>query len=730
MVTTISVCKKTKLVSRGISFVFLFKYIFFTFVFLQITEPLIAQNQKLDSLYHRLTLKLEDTSRVNTLNEISVELFTAEQTEEAHDKATEALNLAQKISYFEGVVYAKKTIGNILSKIGRYSEAIDYFTVALKIYESLKDKKGVAHCYNSIGIVYGNQSRSPEALENYFFALKIYEELGDDYGICNVYNNMGTIYQMQGSYEQALENYKKSLLIRQKLGDKKEIAKSYNNIAIINAGKGDFLTAIENFKTSLEFRKEVGDLSGTAASYNNIGLVFSMQENYEEAIKNYLNALEIIQVVDDKILEVNTFNNIGELYLKLNQLKEANKYITKALSLSLQIGNYKTTANSYDLMSRLEIERSNFEEALKHYQLSIAYRDSISNEENTKKILQAEMKYGFDKKMMADSINHAKSVEMTNLVLSKQEKDIEQKRIIQYVLFGGLFLVIIFAVIMYNRFKITQKQKGIIEKQKRLVEEKQKEIVDSIKYAKRIQNAILPPKNQMGEYLSNSFVLYLPKDIVAGDFYWLEKRDNLIFFAAADCTGHGVPGAMVSVVCNNGLNRSVREYEITAPGKILEKTREIIILEFEKSDDQVNDGMDISLCVLDASSNKLLWAGANNPIWIIRNNENQVEEIKPNKQAIGKIDNPMPYDSHTIDLSTGDTIYIFTDGYPDQFGGEDPLTHQNGGKKLKYKPFKQFLLSIQEHSMEEQKILLNDFFFKWKGDLEQVDDVCVIGVRI
>ena len=207
--------------------------------------------------------------------------------------------------------------------------------------------------------------------------------------------------------------------------------------------------------------------------------------------------------------------------------------------------------------------------------------------------------------------------------------------------------------------------------------------------------------------------------MVAGDFYWLEQKDGKILFAAADCTGHGVPGAMVSVVCNNGLNRSVREYGLTDPGKILDKTREIVISEFEKSEDDVQDGMDIALCTL--AGNTLQYAGAHNPLWIIRNGE--VLETKANKQPIGKYENLLPYTTHTIELQKGDSIYLFSDGYVDQFGGEKE-------KKFKSVAFKKLLLSIQEKTMEEQREFIDQAFETWRGDLEQIDDVCVIGVSI
>jgi serine phosphatase RsbU (regulator of sigma subunit) len=255
--------------------------------------------------------------------------------------------------------------------------------------------------------------------------------------------------------------------------------------------------------------------------------------------------------------------------------------------------------------------------------------------------------------------------------------------------------------------------------QKEEIEVKNNEILSSIEYAERIQRAILPPSKSIEEALPDSFVFYQPKDIVAGDFYWLEQKDGKVLVAAADCTGHGVPGAMVSVICNNGLNRAVREHGLTDPGQILDKAREIVVKEFEKSEEDVKDGMDIALCSLEGKT--LKYAGAYNPLWLIRNGE--LTEYKADKRPIGKIENPAPFTTHTVELESGDSIYMFSDGFCDQFGGAK-------GKKYKSANFKRFLLSIQDNDMSTQRELVQKEFDKWRGSEEQVDDVCVIGVRI
>jgi serine phosphatase RsbU (regulator of sigma subunit) len=267
-----------------------------------------------------------------------------------------------------------------------------------------------------------------------------------------------------------------------------------------------------------------------------------------------------------------------------------------------------------------------------------------------------------------------------------------------------------------NTVEVRTKELAVKHEQ---LEETHKEITDSIAYAKRIQSAILPPIKLVKEYLKDSFILYKPKDVVAGDFYWMENISDKILFAAADCTGHGVPGAMVSVLCNGALNRAVREFNLEIPGEILDKAREIVIEEFEKSEEEVKDGMDIALCSLE--KNVLQYAGAHNPLWLIRNGE--IVETKADKQPIGKFDKTIPYTTHNFNLEKGDSIYIFSDGFVDQFGGEK-------GKKFKAKAFRELLLSIQSENMDQQKRLIDNAFEKWRGKIEQIDDVCVIGVRV
>ena len=699
------------------------KKLFYITFFVLLSLHGFAQNSKIDSLQNAVEKESLDTNTLITLNELSIELYSV-------GKYEEALHFAEK---------AKQTANKLVSKSKN--------RIVILVL-----KKALARTHNTIGNIYSDQGIYPDALQNYFTSLKIKEEIGDKKGIASAYNNIGIVYKTQGNYTDALNSYKASLKIKERLGDKQGIASSYNNIGNIYHIQGDFAKALENYSNSLQLFKEIDFKPGITSLYNNIGGVYFNQAEEEpnktkknllfsNARDNYNASLALFEAISDKRGVVASLINIGTIELKQKNIAKAKEYSNRAFSLSKYDERGEILKDVYNLLAQIETSVGNYKLAFDYYKVFIQLRDSIFNEENTKKTVQMQMQFGFDKKMAADSIANAKAQELKEVEIAKQRAEIKIKKNQQYALFGGLFLVLVFAGFMYNRFTVTRKQKQIIElqkheveQQKEIVEEKNKEITDSIQYAKRIQNAILPPIKLVKEHLPQSFIVYKPKDIVAGDFYWMESlsavhssppkafgtvHSELILFAACDCTGHGVPGAMVSVVCNNGLNRSVREHGITDPGKILDKTREIVIQEFEKSDDVVKDGMDISICTL--QGNILKWAGANNPLWFIRNNE--FIEYKPNKQHIGKIENPKPFITHTIELMKNDTLYIFTDGYQDQFGGQN-------GKKFKSSKLKELLISIQDKNMDEQQEIINQTFELWKGNSQQIDDVCIIGVRI
>jgi serine phosphatase RsbU (regulator of sigma subunit) len=304
----------------------------------------------------------------------------------------------------------------------------------------------------------------------------------------------------------------------------------------------------------------------------------------------------------------------------------------------------------------------------------------------------------------------------------------------KYVLFGGITLLILISIYVLYRYKDTQKKNKIIERQKEIVDEKQKEIIDSITYAKRIQLALLKEEEHISKHLPEHFVVYLPKDIVSGDFYWsLEKTDvktgqKYWYLTVADCTGHGVPGAFLTLLGTSFLNEINATVDLLSPSEILNQLRSRFIKDLNQSGriGENKDGMDMSIIRLNISTKELEWAGANHPLWIIKKEEKESSgfiEIKGNKFPIGFSDNFSSFTNHKFILDEGDQLLLFSDGYADQFGGEKK-------KKFKRSQFKELIISIANAPADQKKYIIEKVFEEWKNDLEQVDDVCIIGIKI
>ena len=645
--------------------ILLFVSCFFTWGFSQDVPSLEKINAQANSI-----------KKVKALNNASEDLWLTGDYSKSTTYAQKALEVAKKINDKKGEAMALNNLGIICDYQGKYASALDYYFKALPLQKAIKDNSGLSYTYNNIGLIYSNQNNFEKALENYHSALELRKKDKNLQGLASTYNNIGIIHMHQKKYELALEDYFASLKIDSLLKDPIGISTSLSNIAIVYMDSKEYDKALDFFNKGLKLRIELKDQHGMANSYNNLSTVYEKMGNFQKGIE----------------------------------------FAKKGLVIGETIGALDLIKYSYQMLYSCSEKAGNIADAYRYYRAFVNYGDSITNEMNTKKQTETEMQFKFDQQKAIDRIKQEKKD-----YIDQQEK---QRQIYWVIALTVLLLfVLAFAIYVNNRRKIERSQMEQIEKQKGLVEEKNTEILASITYAKRIQSAILPSDKLVKEYLRNSFIFYQPKDIVAGDFYWMEPKKDSLIFAVADCTGHGVPGALVSVVCNNALNRSVREFNLTDPADILNKTREIILHEFQKSDEIVNDGMDISICNLNFTTNELHWAGANSPLWLKPKQQDEILEFKPSKQPIGQFSNYEPFVSQKIQLEKGDSIYLFSDGFADQFGGED-------GKKMKSKRMKEMILSLQAYSMREQRHYLMQYFDQWKGALDQLDDVCVIGVQV
>lgn len=737
-------------------------------------------NAKTDSLQQVIKTTKQDTVKVNAYLEWGKIIRRAEP-----EMYLNLLRLADSIcdhhlgdknaESLKKVYYKKKSrILNLKGDYHRdrseYDVAIDWYTEAIRINKKSGDEYDMASTYNSIGIVYGMQA-DYETCEVWMTkSLDIYKRLDDQDGMANSYNNLGNIHYYQGDYQPAINFWTQSLKMKEKSGDKRGMANTLNNIGNIHKAQNDLKTAIDYYHRSLKIYKEIDEANGMIVTSSNLAGLYLEMDDRKKARELYQECLLKSEALDDKKGISDAYNGLGLVYKDAGERDSAIAYFNKSLVMRETIGDNKGISETNNHLASMYILKGNWKEALKHaeksmdlaktmnslshiksaseslwkiykntnnpskalemHELFIQMRDSLESEANRMEIIRNEFEYEYEKQVSADSILAAEENKVKDAQILAKNAESRQRKLQNYILTAILIFALILIAIIFHRFRVTQKQKAIIEQQKNQVDQaygileiKNREITDSINYAKRIQYAILPANKRVKECLKDSFILFQPKDIVAGDFYWLEERDGKILFAACDCTGHGVPGAMVSVICVNGLNRAVRENGLTDPGKILNKTRDIVIAEFEKSDDEVKDGMDVSLCSFNPNSMTLSWAGANNPLWIYRADKNEIEEIKADKQTIAKVEHPQPFTTHELKVNKGDIVYLFTDGFKDQFGGSK-------GKKFKASNLKKLLLSVHHEALEIQKDKIASAFESWKGNLEQVDDVCIMGVRI
>jgi tetratricopeptide (TPR) repeat protein len=562
-----------------------------------------------------------------------------------------------------------------------------------------------AAVYNLYGNIHSDRGDYPQALEYYLKALKIWEQLGDALHKSMIRLNLANIYVREKSIDKALEIYNAIIEDEPNIPRKILVGSALGNSAVAYIDQKKFDAAQKRAEEAEAFYIKHGILNQLGSCYSILASIAKEKMNYTKAVEYEKKGLDHAIKFQSAILIAMGHANLGLTFTEMKQYEEAEKEVKEGLKLSRENYFNQNEMFCYQVLSKIMQETGRFKEAFQYFNTYVNMKDSIFNEEKSREMLEKEMTYEYDKKEA-----------LAKAELEKKETIARAESLRKNIFLSAVVIIalviLIFSVILSRRLKLTREQKVIIE-------EKNKEILDSINYAKRLQEAILPTKEMILSHLPETFIYYKPKDIVAGDFYFFEVVDNSIFIAAADCTGHGVPGAMVSVVCSNALTRCVKEFRMKDPAEILDKARELVLETFRKSGQDVKDGMDISLAVIE--KNKVKWAGANNPLWYIQNGE--LKEVTPDKQSVGQNEISKPFTSHCIDLIKDDSFFLLTDGFADQFGGEK-------GKKFKYKQLKELLLSLLSLNPSEKEERLNIAFNRWRGSLDQVDDVCIIGIKL
>jgi serine phosphatase RsbU (regulator of sigma subunit) len=441
-------------------------------------------------------------------------------------------------------------------------------------------------------------------------------------------------------------------------------------------------------------------------------------------------ALVIAKQMNNIVTTESALKFLALTYLEMKNVKQANAYIEDALAMVEKTDSYVDRLYIYSAYSQIKFESKEIEKGAEYLQKYYEIKDSLRNTEILKSTQELETKYETEKKELL--LKHA------NSELNLQEEKNKQKTIIIWLgaaaFIGTLFFLIIAFVnykkakkanlIINNQNQVLELQKKEVENQKHIIEEKQSEIISSINYAQRIQRAVLTGEDVWNKISKEHFIVFQPRDIVSGDFYWAHVLSNgRAIFTLADCTGHGVPGGFMSMLGNSFLNELVVENKLFKADEILNRLRDKVIAAlFQQGQTEQKDGMDMALCVWNKMDNTIEFAGANNALYLVR--DKQITEYKGDKMPIGSyLEENKKFKAQKISLLAGDMIYLSTDGFADQFGGEK-------GKKFKYKQLEELLLDVSDIPVQQQKNKLQNTFIDWKRNYEQTDDVSLIGIKV
>jgi serine phosphatase RsbU (regulator of sigma subunit)/uncharacterized protein HemY len=762
------------------------------------------ENRTIDSLQKLILLDKPDTNKLNHLNDLALE-YSFINIDSAINIGNKAIKLASKILKETTDIKIKSAAQLILGKScyqiasfyddnDNYNLSILFNNKALLIFDNLisfSDQKKIilgrkSKTLSNLGNIYNKQGDYPKAIDYYLKSLKIAEEIENKRFISTNLGNIGIIYKYQGNYSKALDYYLKALKIAEEINNKIKISSILGNIGIIYDIQKDYKKALEYYLKALKIAEEIDDKSCIETNYINIGELYKVQKDFPKALEYYLKALKIAEEINDKsnfsVLE----GNIGSLYTLTKNYSDAEIYLKKALVGADSI-NYLLAIKEFNIeLSDLYYKSGKPELALQYYKKAMVAKDSLFNTDKNQEITRKEMNFDFDKKQSALKAEQDKKDAVANAYKSRQQ-------LILILVSCVLLLVILFAFYIFISLKITRKQKAIIEKQKFIVDEKncelnsqneeisaqrdeietqrdrlseqnellseqKQEITDSITYAKRIQNALLPTGKYANDILGEHFIFFKPKDIVSGDFYWATRIDEWLIVTVADCTGHGVPGAFMSMLGISFLNEIVRKKEIRQASHVLDQLRFSIIdaLKQKGVSGEQKDGMDMCLCAINTETYEMQFAGANNPVYIIssvilKESEellscaaksiidastepalsnanvlsitNKLYELKGDRMPVSIYLKMNSFTNNIIQLQKGDCLYLASDGLKDQFGGSDY-------KKYKANQFKDLLINMHNKPMNEQSEILSKTFYDWKGNHKQIDDITVLGIRI
>lgn len=715
-----------------------------------------GQTPYLDSLKSTLQKPVSsDTMRVFQYNEIAWS-YLDYSLDSSYLYLQKGLELARRKRYPNGIMDAKNTLGVYYRLSSQYPEAIRTYEELIDLRTKYHQEKKLVGTYSNLGSVYLEKGNYAQALKNYQQAIDIAQKFKDYENVLVLYTNIGVAYKACGLFDQAVKAFQDGLELNKQIKNEDQEGRLYLNIATVYHERRMYAQSIKYHLMAKEIMEKSNNSRTLETILYNLALDYRYTKQFNNA-KKVLTELKSVaaRLDEDEIwlsyyhAEANYLEDIKQYDLALEAANKAEKMSNQEADLLNYAEVQLTKASIYQSMGKLAL-------AVKHGEIALdAFRDTedinaqvrayktlaeiLQKAGDHKKALEYfETANNLKEKMDLESVtNQIATLNSLNeldrkeqdLALSKQtnqrisaENERKSNLIFGLFLIGGLIVISLGISFKSNRDKkkanrLLNRQNEEIENQKSLIEAKQTEILDSIHYAKRIQESLLVQKRLLREMLPESFIFFQPKDIVSGDFYWATRRNGKFYLAICDSTGHGVPGAFMSALNITLLGEAINQLGIEEPGKIFNHVRSRLVESI--SHDGARDGMDGVLFCFEEG--KLTYAAAYNSPVLVRDGE--LIKFPADKMPVGKSDTMESFQTYSIETNKGDTLFAYTDGYADQFGGEK-------GKKLKLANLNAYLKELTQKQVSDHAHLLQTHFSNWKGNLDQVDDVCVFGVKI
>lgn len=726
-------------------------------IFLQYCCLLHAQQTKTDSLENELKQSARDTNRVIVLTQLA-DLYKVSDPDRCIELSNEAYAISMELNYGRGVAAAVSAKGAALVSKGKGDEAIKLYTETGPIMLRLGYPRGYCVALTRTGYVYFNTGRPSDAIpvfkaaipecekyEQYDALSDVHRGLGISYAAIGdhekatqsyihaiesaekgsvplrigfAYITLGNSQQNQKDYEGALKSYRKALTILDTVGNDYGRAGCYLCIGNVYLFQKKLDSALANYQKCLQIRQQLDDPAGIASVKENIATVLLEQGNAGQALSYFLEGLEVFRSINDQQGIAGSYTNIGNAYLALKNYPEAEKNYLSALGPARKSAANNFIQESFKGLADVYYQMGRYKEAAE-------YKDSLINITN---IIVGEQHAAQSKEIEAKYLTQQKEEQIAHLQevgLQQEELAAKQKQIIVAVSVG---LVLVFLLMLFvvranaHRKKINAK----LAEQNSIIAEKNKDITDSITYARRIQQSVLPDEQILHANTSEAFILYMPRDIVSGDFYWFRKEGQRLYVACADCTGHGVPGALVSVIGVNLLEQIVTANKSISTGALLDQLHKMMHAALHKDSlsHGSSDGMDIGIICIDHARQVVEFSGASRPM--LHFNGETLQLVKGDRFSIGgvkDVENTSSFRVTEFPIRKGDAYYLYTDGYTDQFGG-------SSNKKFMSKNFNELIAGNARSDMNAQQDALEEAFRNWMGHYTQVDDVLVIGLRM